>query len=129
MHDGAFRIADREIGGAATYIVAELSGNHNQSFDAAIQLIRAAKEAGADTITLDCDNEWFQIHAESEWRGMTLHQLYQQAYTPWDWQPKLKEFCDELRIALFSSPFDETAVDFLEEMNVPAYKVASFELV
>lgn len=139
MHDGTFRIADREVGGAATYVVAELSGNHNQSFDAAIQLIRAAKDAGADaikiqtytadTITLDCENEWFQIHAESEWRGMTLHQLYQQAYTPWEWQPKLKEFCDELRIALFSSPFDETAVDFLEEMNVPAYKVASFELV
>lgn len=121
------------------YIIAELSANHNQDFEQAVKLIEAAKEVGADavklqtytpdTITIDCDNEYFQIGAGTIWEGRNLYDLYGEAYTPWEWQPKLKAVADELGIHLFSSPFDHTAVDFLEEMNVPAYKIASFEIV
>src|SRR3989344_8100335 len=106
----------------------------------AVKLVYAAKEAGADavklqtytpdTITLDCDKEWFRVGGEDNpenWKGKTLHQLYQMAYTPWEWQPKLKKLADELGILLFSSPFDETAVDFLTAMDVPCYKIASYE--
>lgn len=122
-----------------TSIVAEISGSHNQSFDQAVSLIRAAKDAGADavklqtytadTLTIDCANEFFQIRSGTIWDGTTLYQLYKSAFTPWEWQPKLKSVAEELSIALFSSPFDPTAVDFLETMNVPAYKIASFEIV
>jgi N-acetylneuraminate synthase len=121
-----------------TYIIAELSANHHQNFDEAVKLIHAAHEAGADaiklqtytpdTITIDCDNEYFQIHG-TIWDGRNLHDLYGEAYTPWDWQPRLKVIANELGMDLFSSPFDDTAVDFLEEMNVPAFKIASFENV
>jgi N-acetylneuraminate synthase len=122
-----------------TYVIAELSANHNQDFNQAVQLIKAAKEAGADaiklqtytpdTITIDCENEYFRIGKGTIWEGKPLYKLYQEAYTPWEWQPKLKQIANDLGMDLFSSPFDQTAVDFLEEMGVPAYKVASFELV
>ena len=119
--------------------MAELSANHQQDFDQAVRILRAAKGAGADavklqtytadTITLRSDKEFFRIAGGTLWDGRILHDLYQEAFTPWEWQPKLKEIADELGMHLFSSAFDETAVDFLEEMNVPAHKVASFELV
>jgi pseudaminic acid synthase len=121
-----------------TFIIAELSANHHQSFDIAVKTIEAAKDAGVDavklqtytpdTITIDCDNEYFQIKYGTVWDGKTLYDLYKEAYTPWEWQPKLKTIAEELGLELFSSPFDNTAVDFLEEMNVPAYKIASFEI-
>lgn len=120
------------------FIIAELSANHNQKFDLAVETIKAAKGAGADaikiqtytpdTMTINCDNEYFQINQGTIWDGKTLYQLYQEAYTPWEWQPKLKEVAEDLGIVLFSTPFERTSVDFLEEMNVPAYKVASFEI-
>lgn len=127
----------RRIGpGYPTYIIAEMSANHNQQFDQAVRIIEAAKEAGADavklqtytpdTITIDCSNEYFRVKG-TLWEGRTLYDLYGEAYTPWDWQPKLKEIANDLGLDLFSSPFDDTAVDFLETMVVPAYKVASFE--
>ncbi|MGD0507160.1 MAG: pseudaminic acid synthase [Terriglobales bacterium] len=135
-----FRIGDRVIGsGTPSYIVAELSANHNQSFDQAVLILRAAKDAGADavklqtytadTITLRSEKECFRIAGGTLWDGRILHDLYQEAFTPWEWQPKLKEIADELGMHLFSSAFDDSAVDFLEQMNVPAHKVASFELV
>lgn len=134
------QISDRTVASnAPTYIIAEISANHNQDFEQAVKLIEAAKEVGVDavklqtytpdTITIDCDNEYFQIGAGSIWEGRNLYDLYGEAYTPWEWQPKLKAVADELGIHLFSSPFDHTAVDFLEQMNVPAYKIASFEIV
>jgi N-acetylneuraminate synthase len=121
------------------YIIAELSANHNQKYEKAVELIRAAKEAGADaikiqtytadTLTIDCDRAEFAIGKGTIWEGKKLYDLYGEAYTPWDWQPKLKRVANDLGMALFSTPFDETSVDFLEEMEVPAYKIASFELV
>ena len=136
----AIKIANRIVGpGAPVYIVAELSANHNQSFEQAVRIIHAAKDAGADaiklqtytadTITLPSDKDCFQISGGTLWDGRTLHALYQEAFTPWEWQPKLKQIADELGLDCFSSAFDDTAVDFLERMNVPAHKVASFELV
>jgi len=132
-------INGREIGlKNPSYIIAEMSANHHQDFEQAVRMLQAAKEAGADavklqtytpdTITIDCDKEYFQIQG-TIWAGRKLYELYQEAYTPWEWQPKLKEIADALGLALFSSPFDETAVDFLEKMAVPAYKIASCELV
>jgi pseudaminic acid synthase len=134
-----FEINGRSIGpGFPTYIVAEMSANHNQDYEEAVRLVVAAKEAGAnavklqtytaDTITIDCRNEYFQIKG-TIWDGRNLHDLYREAYTPWEWQPRLKAVADELDIDFFSSPFDPTAVDFLEDMNVPVYKVASPEVV
>lgn len=124
--------------GQRTFIIAEMSANHLQDFDRAVEIIKKAKWAGADaiklqtytpdTITIDCDNKYFQINNGSIWDGTTLHKLYQEAYTPWDWQPKLKEIAEKEGLVFFSSPFDFTSVDFLEEMNVPAYKIASFEI-
>lgn len=133
------QIANKFIGDdEKTFIIAELSANHNQNFDIAIQSINAIKECGADavklqtytpdTITIDSDKEYFQIKQGTIWDGTTLYQLYKQAFTPWDWQPKLKEYAESLGLICFSSPFDKTAVDFLESLNVPAYKVASFEI-
>ncbi|MCD4652233.1 MAG: pseudaminic acid synthase [Candidatus Cloacimonetes bacterium] len=132
-------INDRKVGkGHPVYIIAEMSANQYQNFNQAVKMIEAAKVAGADaiklqtytpdTITIDCDNEYFRIKG-TIWEGKTLYELYGEAYTPWEWQPKLKQVADKLGLHLFSSPFDHTAVDFLEDMNVPAYKVASFELV
>ena len=133
------KVGVKTIGNAhPVFIIAELSANHLQDFDLAVDTINAIKESGADavklqtytpdTITIDSDNEYFQVKQNSLWDGKTLYQLYQEAHTPWEWQPKLKEIAEELGIICFSSPFDRTAVDFLEEMNVPAYKVASFEI-
>ena len=135
-----FAINRRQIGpGHPVYIVAEMSANHNQDFNEAVKIVEAAKDSGADaiklqtytsdTLTIDCDNEYFQIGKGTIWEGRNLHDLYSEAYTPWDWQPRLKEIAENLGIDLFSTPFDFTAVDFLEEMDVPAYKIASFELV
>ncbi|HEX3741634.1 MAG TPA: N-acetylneuraminate synthase family protein, partial [Terriglobales bacterium] len=136
----SIRISGREIGpGCPVYVIAELSANHQQDFERAARLIDAAKDAGADavklqtytpdTITIRSDRSEFSIEGGTIWDGRSLHDLYGEAYTPWDWQPKLKKMATDKGLALFSSPFDATAVDFLEEMNVPAYKVASFELV
>lgn len=121
-----------------TFIVAEMSANHLMDFDRAVAIMQAAKDAGADavkiqtytpdTITLDCDDPCFQITQGTIWDGTTLHKLYQTAYTPWEWQPKLKKIAEEMGLEFFSSPFDLSSVDFLEEMNVPAYKIASFEI-
>ena len=136
----SFRIGNRTIGWQAPcYVIAELSANHNQNFDQAVRILHAAKDAGADavklqtytadTITLRSDKECFRIAGGTLWDGRILYDLYQEAFTPWEWQPKLKEIADELGMHLFSSAFDDSAVDFLEQMNVPAHKVASFELV
>ena len=133
-------IAGKRIGpGSASYVIAELSANHNQNFEQAVQIIHAAKDAGADavklqtytadTITLRSDKECFRITGGTLWDGRVLHDLYREAFTPWEWQPKLKKLADELGMHLFSSAFDDSAVEFLEKMDVPAHKVASFELV
>lgn len=132
-------IGNRYVGGnAPTFIVAEVSANHLQDFERAKAIIKAAADAGADavklqtytadTITLDCDNDYFQITQGTIWDGTTLHKLYQEAFTPWEWQPELLKYANELGMECFSSPFDHTAVDFMEEMNMPAYKIASFEI-
>lgn len=135
----SFKIADKEIGGnAPCFIIAELSANHNHNFDVAIKTIIAAKNAGADaiklqtytadTLTIDCSNEYFQISHGTLWDGKTLYDLYKEAYTPWEWHSDLMQAAKELELICFSSPFDSTAVDFLEKLNVPAYKIASFEI-
>tara|TARA_R100001163_G_scaffold64213_2_gene57947 strand:+ start:19849 stop:20898 length:1050 start_codon:yes stop_codon:yes gene_type:complete len=134
-----FSINGRLIGpGYPTYIIAELSCNHHQNLDMALKLVDEAHKAGADavklqtytpdTITIDCDNDYFKIKG-TIWEGETLYNLYGKAYTPWEWTPILKKRANKLGMDLFSSPFDGTAVDFLESHNVPAYKVASFEIV
>lgn len=125
--------------GHPVYIIAEMSANHGQSYEKAVEIIHAMKQAGADavklqtytpdTITIDSDREEFRVGKGTLWEGKTLYQLYGEAFTPWEWQPKLKAVADDLGMDLFSSPFDPTAVDFLELMNVPAYKIASFEIV
>ena len=133
-------INDRQIGtGMPVYIVAEISANHNQSFEHAVQLIRSAKDVGADavklqtytpdTMTISCSNQYFQIGEGTIWAGYDLYDLYSDAHTPWEWQPELKSLAESLDLDFFSTPFDSTAVDFLEDMNVSAYKVASFEIV
>lgn len=134
-----FQIAEKEIGdNNPTFIIAELSANHMNDFDIAVKTIEAMAEAGADavkfqtftpdTITIDCDNEYFQIKQGTVWDGQVLHELYEDAYMPWEWQPKLKKIAEDLGLIAFSSPFDKTSVDFLEDMNVPSYKIASFEI-
>jgi len=134
------KIGNRFIGlGFPVYIVAEMSANHNQNFDQAVRILYAAKEAGADavklqtytpdTLTINCDSEYFRIGKGTNWEGRTLYDLYSEAYMPWEWQPKLKKIADEIGIDLFSTAFDPTAVDFLEDMGVPVHKVASFEIV
>jgi len=133
------KIGNKSIGNNhPVFVIAELSANHLQNFDLAVDTIKAMKKSGADavklqtytpdTITINSDNEYFQIRQGTLWDGKTLYQLYQEAYTPWEWQPKLKKIAEELGLICFSSPFDKTSVDFLEEMDVPAYKVASFEI-
>jgi pseudaminic acid synthase len=135
----AITIHGREVGpGHPVYIIAEMSANHRQDFDTAVRIMEAAKEVGADavklqtytpdTLTIDSEKDLFRIR-ETIWKGVKLYDLYREAYMPWEWQPKLKGIADRLGMDLFSSPFDASAVDFLETLNVPAYKVASFELV
>lgn len=123
--------------GSRLFIIAELSANHNGSIETAIETIKAAKRAGADcikfqtytadTITIDCNKDDFFIKG-TIWDGSNLHQLYQQAYTPWEWHEQLFKVAKEEGLICFSSPFDKTAVDFLENLNTPAYKIASFEI-
>jgi N-acetylneuraminate synthase len=136
----SIKIGQRQIGPEQpAYIVAELSANHNQSFEEAIRLLYAANEAGADavklqtyrpdTLTIKCDTEYFRVGGGTLWDGRDIYDLYGEASTPWEWQPKLKTVADDLGLDLFSTPFDPTAVDFLEDMRVPAYKIASFEVV
>lgn len=123
-----------------TFIIAEMSANHCGDINLAKEIIKAAKEIGADavkvqtytadTITINCQNEEFQIKdPNSLWCGESLYSLYQKAYTPWEWQGELKKYADGLGIDFFSTPFDKTAVDFLESINVPIYKIASFEAI
>src|SRR5438132_3364220 len=132
-------INGRRIGsGYPAYIVAEMSANHNQNLDQAIEIIRAARDVGADaiklqtytpdTITIKCDNEYFRIKG-TLWNERNLYELYGEAFTPWEWQPELQKIANQYGLDCFSTPFDDTAVDFLEAMNVPAHKVASFENV
>lgn len=120
------------------FIVAEMSGNHNKSLDRAIKIVEAAAESGAhmlklqtytaDTLTINSKNSDFLISdSKSLWKGKTLYDLYKEACTPWEWHEKIFKRCNELSMLCFSTPFDETAVDFLEKLNVPAYKIASFE--
>lgn len=134
------KIEQRKIGpGYPTYIIAEMSANHNQDFDQALRILEAAREVGADaiklqtytadTLTIDSDKDFFRVGGGTPWDERTLYQLYGEAYTPWEWQPRLKAIANDLGLDLLSTPFDNSAADFLEEMGVPCYKVASFELV
>jgi pseudaminic acid synthase len=133
-------INGRRIGpGYPAYMIAEMSANHGQTFDQAVKILEAAKESGADavklqtytpdTITIKSNKEYFRVGGGTLWDGRNLYDLYAEAYTPWEWQPKLKKIASDLGLDLFSTPFDHTAVDFLEDMKVPAYKIASFEVV
>lgn len=135
------RISKRTIGsGSPPFIIAEMSGNHNQSIEKALQIVDEAAEAGAhalkiqtytaDTMTLDINKKEFHIdNPESLWKGVSLYELYQQAYTPWEWHKPIFDRCRKRGIIGFSSPFDANAVDFLETLDVPCYKIASFENV
>jgi pseudaminic acid synthase len=140
LNTDLLNIGRRSIGpGFPTYVVAEISANHNQNYDQAVRILHAAKDAGADavklqtytpdTITISSDREEFRVSGGTLWDGRTLHDLYAEAYMPWEWQPRLKAFAESLGMDCFSSAFDSSAVDFLEKMNIPAHKVASFELV
>ena len=132
------KIADFELNKGKVFIVAELSANHGHDLEIAKETIRAAKRAGADaiklqtytpdTLTIDCKKTDFILQHGTIWDGKTLYELYQEAYTPWEWHLELFKTAHQEGLICFSSPFDTTAVDFLEELNVPAYKIASFEI-
>ncbi|MDT7831120.1 pseudaminic acid synthase [Flavobacteriaceae bacterium S356] len=133
------KIENRNIGeGYPCFIIAELSANHGGDIDIAIETIKAAKRAGADaiklqtytadTLTIDSDKDHFKIDKGTLWDGKTLYELYEEAYTPWEWHQKLFDVAKDEGLICFSSPFDFSAVDFLESLNVPAYKIASFEI-
>ena len=137
--DNTMHIGSRPITAESpAYIIAEMSANHHHDFDRAVAIVQAAAEAGADaiklqtytpdTITIDCDKEPFQIEG-TIWDGRTLYDLYEEAYTPWEWHADLQDIAGECGLDFFSTPFDPTAIDFLKELNVPAYKIASFENV
>ncbi|MCX5847510.1 MAG: pseudaminic acid synthase [Deltaproteobacteria bacterium] len=133
-------IKEKSIGcGQPVYVIAEMSANHGGEFEQAVKIIHAAKEVGADaiklqtytpdTMTIDCEKVDFLVGKGTLWEGRNLYELYGEAFTPWDWQPELKRIAEGIGLHLFSTPFDSTAVDYLEKMDVPAHKVASFELV
>ena len=133
MHIDNYELNDKVL------IIAELSANHGQRLEIAIETIKAAKRAGADaiklqtytadTLTIDCNNKYFtEVLNDTLWEGCTLYQLYKEAYTPWEWHEKLFKIAKEDGLICFSTPFDKTAVDFLEQFNPPAYKIASFEI-
>ena len=135
-----FKIGNFEFSeNSPTFVVAELSANHNQDYDIAVKTVYKAKEVGADaiklqtytpdTITIDCRTSLFKIEHNSIWDGKYMYDLYKEAYTPWEWQPELKKIAQSIGLEFFTSPFDFTAVDFLEKMNVDAYKIASLEIV
>jgi N-acetylneuraminate synthase len=125
--------------GQPVYVVAEMSANHNHDFDQAVRIIEEMKKAGADavklqtytpdTLTIDCDNDYFRIGSGSLWEGRNLYDLYGEAYTPWEWHPKLKAVAEDLGLDFFSTPFDESSIEFLESLDVGIYKVASFEVI
>ena len=135
------KIGDRNIGdGEPCFIVAEVSANHQQKLNKAVAIIRAAAEAGADavklqtytpdTITINSNKKWFWVGGKDNpyaWKGKTFYDLYKDAYTPWEWHSKLKDIAEDLGLIFFSTPFDHTAVDFLEKLRVPCYKIASYE--
>jgi len=134
-----FQIQNKNIGhGQPCFIIAELSANHNQDIEIALKTVKAAKQAGADaiklqhytpdTITIDSNKEYFQIKQGTLWDGTTLYELYKGAYMPWEWTSKIQKAAAEEGLICFSSPFDKTAVDFLEDHDMPAYKIASFEI-
>ena len=133
------KIGDKEIGhDKPVFIVAELSCNHRHDYKIAVKTIKAIKETGADAvkfstdkpdkITIDCDNKYFQIKQGTIWDGTTLFKLYKETDTPWEWQPKLKKIAENLGLVCFSTPSDNSGVDFLDSIKVPAYKIASFEI-
>jgi len=134
-------ISDTDIGPEyPPFIIAEMSGNHNQSFDRAIAIVEAASKAKAhaiklqtytaDTMTLDiAQNEFLINNPRNLWHSNSLYEIYQKAFTPWDWHKKIFDRSQQLGLICFSTPFDFTAVDFLEEMDVPAYKIASPEII
>ena len=135
-----FKIGNKKVGGNnSCFIIAEMSGNHNQSYKKAIEIIDAAAKAGVDAIklqtfkpeehTIDCDNDYFQVKVNDAWRGETLYNLYKKVYTPWEWQPKLIKYANSKGLICFSSPGHISAIDFLQRLNVTAYKLASFEIV
>ncbi len=136
-----FKIGTRSIGlNTAPFIIAEMSGNHNQSLDRALSIVDAAADAGAhaiklqtytaDTMTLDLkDGEFFINDPKSLWKGQAMHDLYKLAYTPWEWHEPIMKHARSRNLLCFSSPFDESAIDFLESLDVPAYKIASFECI
>mgnify|MGYP001220604377 CR=1 FL=1 len=139
MRNRSIKIAGKEISSKRPpYIIAEMSGNHNGDLQNALEIIKIAKESGAsavklqtytaDTLTVNSNKKDFQID-EGLWKGKSLYQLYEWAHTPWDWHKELFEYADSLDLTIFSSPFDTSAVDFLEDLNTPAYKIASFEAI
>lgn len=135
-----FKIGNREIGpGNPVFIIAEMSANHNQDFERAKKIIKIACQCGVDaiklqtytpdTLTIDCSKEWFVVKDNNpDWDGKTLYELYKKAYMPWEWHLELKKIAEEYGVIVFSTAYDETSVDFLEKMNVPAFKIASSEL-
>ena len=134
MKIGSFEITKE----SKVFIIAELSANHNGSLETALETVRAAKRAGADciklqtytadTLTMDSSKDDFIIQSESIWDGKNFYQLYKKAYTPWEWHAEIMRVAKEESLICFSSPFDFSAVDFLDTLNVPAYKIASFEI-
>ena len=140
MANTSLRIAERSIGrDSSPFVIAEMSGNHNHSLDRALQIVDAAAKAGAhglkiqtytaDTMTIDKSDGEFLISDEASlWKGRSLYDLYQEAHTPWEWHEPIFERCRKVGMIGFSTPFDETAVDFLESLSVPCYKIASFEM-
>ena len=132
------KIGNFDLNKDGVYIIAELSANHNGSLQTALDTIKAAKDIGAnaiklqtyraDTITLNSKNEDFLIGGGTLWDGKNLYELYEQAYTPWEWHKELFDYARSINIDIFSTPFDKSAVDFLEQFNPSAYKIASFEI-